>query len=303
MSAFLILFQIITYIGIGFAVRRTKLVSGTFRADLSRFILYVSLPAFLLHNMNFSFSKELMNASLDMVLLSLLCYAIVLGLSSLFGKTRLVPAHEMAPYRYTMSFSNTGFLGYPIIAALLGQEAVFLAAMFNLTFDLLQWTYGVRIFEKGSAFKFRHLLNPAIIAILSGFVMFVLGLRFPQLIQDLIASLGGTATPLSMVTTGLIIAEFDLKDLIKGVKPLFVSFYRLIFLPLLICLVLYLAGLRGLKLAVPVLLFGMPAAASGPIIALNYGGDFQMTSRLLCITTILSALTIPLIEAVVKRLM
>lgn len=300
MTAFLILLQIITYIGIGFALRRTKLVSDRFRQDLSRLIMYVSLPAFLINSMNFSFSRDLMRASLDMVLLSFAAYAIVLTLSSLFGRTGLLPEDEMAPYRFTMSFSNVGFLGYPVVSALFGPEAVFLAAMFNLIFDVLQWTYGVHIFKRDEKINFRHFLNPAVIAIFFGFSMFLLNLDFPEQIQNLIATLGATATPLAMITTGLILAEFELKAFFKDIKPLFVAAYRLLFIPVLLLFIFRLAGVTGLHLVIPAIIMGMPGSASGPIIASNYGGNFELTSRLQCITTILSILTIPILDLFTK---
>lgn len=300
MTAFLILLQILTFIGIGFLIRRTNLVTDKFRLDLSRLIMYVSLPAFLINSMNFSYSKELMRSSLDMVLLSFAPYAIILGLSSLFGRTRLLTEDEMAPYRFIMSFSNVGFLGYPVVAALFGVEAVFLAAMFNLIFDVLQWTYGVHIFKKDEKINIRHFLNPAIIAILIGFSMFILNVDFPAEIQTLIATLGATATPLAMITTGLIIAEFDLSNFFIDIKPLFVSIYRLLLLPFLLLLILSAAGVRGLPLVIPVVIIGMPGSASGPIIASNYGGNYELTSRLQCITTILSIITIPILDVITK---
>ena len=300
MNAILFLLQIIIYMGIGFALKKSKLVSPGFRQDLSKLIIYVSLPAFLINSMNFSYSRDLMSASFDMVLLSFICYAVVLGISALFGRTGLLSEDAMAPYRYTMSFSNVGFLGYPVVNALFGPEAVFLAAMFNLIFDLLQWTYGVSLFTKHQTIRFRRFINPAIIAILIGFTMFMLNLDFPAQIQSTIASLGNTATPLAMMTTGLIIADFDLKDFFTDVKPFVVSAYRLLLLPVLLLLILRAAGVTGLKLAVPAVIMGMPAAASGPIIAQQYGGDFKLTSKLLCISTILSILSIPLLEVIVR---
>ena len=105
----------------------------------------------------------------------------------------------------------------------------------------------------------------------------------------------------AMMTTGLIIADFDLKDFFTDVKPFVVSAYRLLLLPVLLLLILRAAGVTGLKLAVPAVIMGMPAAASGPIIALQYGGDFKLTSKLLCISTILSILSIPLLEVIVRN--
>lgn len=300
MDVFLFLLQIIFYIAIGYSLRKTKLVSAGFRQDLSRLVIYVSLPAFLINSMNFNYSRDLMRSSFDMVLLSFLCYGIAFLISGIFGRARFVKDHEMAPYRYTMSFSNVGFLGYPVIGALFGTEAVFLAAMFNLIFDMLQWTYGVRLFTKNEKFNLRRLINPAIIAILIGFSMFVLNLDFPKHVQDTIASLGLTATPLSMMTTGLIIAEFDLRDFFRDIKPFIVSAYRLLLFPLLLILILRTLGMTGFKLAVPVMIMGMPAAASGPIIASQYGGDYKLTSQLLCTTTILSMLSIPLLGLIIR---
>ncbi len=47
-------------------------------------------------------------------------------------------------------FSNVAFMGYPVIEAVLGHEAIFYTAIFNLPFNLFSFTLGIYLLSKGS---------------------------------------------------------------------------------------------------------------------------------------------------------
>lgn len=44
-------------------------------------------------------------------------------------------------------FSNCGFIGFPIVFSIYGNEGVIYASIFNLFFTAFLWTYGVILFN------------------------------------------------------------------------------------------------------------------------------------------------------------
>ena len=61
-----------------------------------------------------------------------------------------------------------------------------------------------------------------------------------------------------MLLAGFVLGGFPLKDLFKGTRSYLMSGIRLIGIPALIGGVLFLLGIRGMYLALPVMLLAMP---------------------------------------------
>jgi predicted permease len=77
---------------------------------------------------------------------------------------------------------------------------------------------------------------------------------------------------------------------------------RLVGIPLILACVLYLAGFRGSDLVMPVLIAGMPVAASISLVASVFGGDVRESSALVFLSTLLSGVSLPFIAFISYRL-
>lgn len=298
---------IFSLIIIGYIVRKLDIVSEVVNREISRFVLYVSMPAFLLSSMNFKFSVEILKESGILVLISFCVYGVSILISKFYSKVMGNESAARAVIEYVIVFSNCGFMGYPVVSQIFGEKGLFYAAIYNLSFNILIWTYGVRLLRSASnkvklTFKERlmHLVNPGIVAIAIGYFMFLTNLSFPEVIQNLLKLVGGTTTPLSMMLIGFILTEVSFKSSLVNIQLWYVSFIRLVFIPALTFLVLNTLSLKGLTLYIPVIITAMPAAVNTAVFASEHGGDYKLGSLLIFSSTFLSALTIPLLLLLFK---
>lgn len=309
MEQVLVLFLLILA---GIAVKKAKIVTDHIHDEISSLVIHICLPAFILSAMEFDFSPQVIMNSGVLVLLSFAVYILSIFLGSLLVKVLGKTGTQKDIYQYISVFSNSSFMGYPIVGMAFGKEAVFYAAIYNLSFSVLVWSYGVYVMNrshnqgkeisKKEAFisGLKGSVNPSMVAVFMGFSLFLLGIKLPRPLFHAIEMIGKSTTPLSMMFIGFILADVHPRELFEDKKDFVLAFHRLIFLPLLIYGVLKGFGASGIVLVIPVMITAMPAAANSAIIASKYKSDFRLASKLIFVTTFLSILTIPLVIALVQ---
>ncbi len=294
----LILFMLLL---VGFIIKRLKIIDEHFNKNLSNLIIYVTLPALIINSMDYDFSVERLGQVGTVFVISIVSYFVMVLLSYLILKFIPVADSERDIYQFILIFANVGFMGYPVIDVIFGSEGVFLAAIYNLIFNLLLWTIGVMIISRSrqedKGIDWSHLLNPGIFAVFIGFFLFIFSISLPQPISATLEILGSTTTPLSMLVVGAILAQVKLGDIFSNFKLWLISSIRLVGLPLLFLFILKVMPweINSLIMGIIVVLTGMPAAANTAIFAEEFGGDAALASESVFLTTLLSVLTIPLI--------
>lgn len=284
---------------IGFIIRRLKIVDQGIDKNLTNLIIYVTLPALIINSMDYEFSVERLTQLGNIFIATLIVYLLMIALSYLVVKVLGVKAKERDVYQFILIFANVGFMGYPVIDLVFGAEGIFLAAIYNLIFNILLWTLGVIIISRSdnedNDFSFKHLLNPGIISIGIGFLIFVFSLSLPSSISTTLEMLGHTTTPLAMIVVGSILAQTKIKEIFSKLNLWLITLVRLIILPIITLFSFRNFITDSLVLGVVVLLTAMPAAANTAIFANEFDGDSALASEGVFLTTLISVLTIPLI--------
>jgi len=295
---------------VGYIVKKLNVVSEKINAEISSLVINVTLPAFLVTAMGASFSKEKLFNSWWLLVIAFSVYACAILFSYIFVNVMKIEGRRKDIYQYIIVFANTGYMGYPVAHAVFGKEGVFYAAIYNLAFTTLIWTFGVYLMkrtddseaERTLAGILKKMLSPAFFAVLLGFTLFLFSIEIPSTIFKTLEIIGGATTPLSMMFIGFILAEIPFKDIADGKKMAAVTFVRLIFLPLIVYAVLKGLGVTGYLLSIPVLITAMPAAANTAILSAKYNNDYKLASKLIFVTTLISIVTIPLIISLVQNL-
>jgi len=291
---------------IGYFIKKLNIVEDSMKKDISELVLNVTLQAFILVSMLSNFSVDILNNSIKLIGISFFMYFIAIVLGKIFVKIIKLPENEENIYRFIIIFSNSGFMGYPIVNAVLGKQGVFYAAIFNLGFTIVLWTYGVYIIKgkKNGNMSIKEniksIINPALCAVIVGFILFSFQIQLPEFIKSTLSMVGGTTTPLSMMMIGFILSEIHIKDIVNGWKIYVLSFARLIVMPGLMYIILTFFNVDGYLLQIPVLIAAMPAAANTAIISSRYNANYKLASKGVFITTLLSIITIPFIISLIK---
>lgn len=288
---------------VGYIAKKMKLVPDNINDSISGIVLNITLPLYIITAMQFEFSINVLKETGILVVLSFAIYAVVTLFSYAYTKVCKIKGQKRDIFQYVVIFSNVGYMGYPVMNAIAGEKGMFYAAIYNLSFNLLTWTLGVHIVsrhknsdeKKSLKERLSHVLNPSLVAVIIGFILFLFSIKLPTVLNDTFISIGSSTTPLSMMFIGFILSEIHFKELFNDWSVLVVSFIRLLFTPIVAYFILKGLGFKDLVLMVPVILLAMPAAANTAIIASRYENDYKLASKLIFVTTLLSIFTIPVI--------
>ena len=128
--------------------------------------------------------------------------------------------------------------------------------------------------------------NPIILGILAGLPFSLLSIDFPPMADKFLSMLGGCATPMALLSIG---AGFEGASAIKKLGPTCAA----PFITLILLIAVHM-GFREQALVAIVILCGAPSTVSGYVMAKNMGGDHVLSSSIIVLTTVLSAVTLTL---------
>lgn len=302
------LITIFIYILIGFVIARKKIFSEIFTNGISSFLMTVSVPCLIITSFQVEYTPEKLRLGGIAFLASMIIIAAGIGIGYLTAKLLRIPHEDKAVWVYATAFPNHVFMGWPVMAAIFGQEAIFYAAFANLAFSGYAYTFGIWIFqkygEKGAEKQSwcKVLLTPINVALVIALILFVTGLRLPSSVEGALDGLGSVTTPLAMFYVGTILAANRLQEVFADRRVYLMSFLRLLFVPFLVLLLARPFVSEPISYGTLVIGNAMPVAAYCAIYAGAYRNNVQLASRFVSVTSILSLITIPLF-AVLLQLM
>jgi predicted permease len=288
--------QLFLMIGTGWLVKKTKVINDDHIKGFSRLLVMVTLPALSFASLQREFSPDRLNLALLALAVSAACHALFIGVALLTAPA-WGPKGIRGIYQFALVFGNTAFMGFPVIEAVAGPDALYLAVIFNIPFLLLLFTLGVHFFEEGHrtgpALHPRLLLSPGIIATVAGFLFFLFRIPLPGLVLGAVRGIGGITTPLSMIIVGALLADIHPADLFSGFRVYAASLTRMVLFPVLVGVALYPVFGQGELFKTAVILSSMPVAANASMMAQAHGAGGPLPSRLVFMTTLMSLVTLP----------
>jgi predicted permease len=283
----------------GFICRKNGILSDSVNSGLSNLLLNVTLPCTIIINLIRPFSRNLLLEGLLVLLISTLANYAGVFIGFLLTKFLKSSSSEKAVLVFAVAFGNVGYMGFPIIDAIYGQDGMFFAAMVSISFNVMTNTHGVRMFlksQQASSFEVRQIFtNPALIATLMGMIFFLTSFTLPRPVLNGMGLLASMTTPLSMLIIGSLLAKSDIRKIYNDFKVYPAALLRLVVIPILVLACKPLIH-NQIMLAVLVILAGMPSATLLAIFAERYGTNAEQASKIVFITTVFSLFTIPLLS-------
>ena len=282
-------------IGCGFVAVKTGVLKQEGKQTLSNLLLYLVVPAMIVHSYMMEFSEEILHnllAAFGMSVLAILIGTAITLLLTARRKDRRAPI-----FRFACVFSNAAYMGFPLISALFGAEGLLYASAYVTVFNILLWTMGYGMVSGSSNPKevARSLLHtPVLYAMVVGLAVYLLQIPVPNLIAQPIDLLSGMNTPLSMLITGMLIAAGDLKSIVCDRHIWKLAALRMVLIPAVCVAVFALLGFYGMSAQVVLLLECCPAAAITSVFAVQFGHEERFAAGSVVLTTLLSIVTLPL---------
>lgn len=292
---------LVIMLALGYMCVKLKLVGPEFNKGLNKLVINILLVGLILGsviNKDLGMSRSDMLFCLGMMtIMQVLCLVIGVLARRLPG----LKNGDGGVYALLIAFSNLGFIGVPVIASVYGDSAVFLVSLGNIPFNILLYTVGILLLQDdGSRQKIdiKRMINVPIIATLAATVIFLFNIPMPTLIEDAANMLSDACVPLSMMCVGLSLGNVSLKKTIMNPRIYIVNFLRLIVCPLLVWLIMRVFVSDPVMLGSIVIVAACPPAVVCTIVAMENGRDGVESSELICLGTLLSMVTIPLLISV-----
>lgn len=302
--SFMLLTQILVmaiYILFGYLGVRVHILNPDDSSRFASLVLYIITPALVFDAFQISFSMDKVYGFLLAVLASVLMH--LLFLLFVFLMRKVMPMNVIE--RASLIYPNCGNLIVPLIASVLGDEYVIYCCAFMSVQLILLWTHGAYIIGGKEAVNLRKIItNPNLVAMAFGLVFFFTGIKLPAIPAAAIERTGACIAPVSMIVIGILIASADLKSVLTRGRSWLICLLRLVVMPLLTIVLLWLTRVPWLMERGPEILFVSFLASAAPVavnvtqIADLYGEDSILAGSINIMSVILCIGTMPLMTVI-----
>lgn len=289
--------QLFIMIFMGFIIVKAKLLKAEDSKILSVIVLYLVIPCVIINAFQVDYTPQTVKGLLIALAGSVMTQVILLIVVSILGRVFHLNEVEVASIYY----SNSGNLIVPIVTFILGKEWVLYGCVFMSVQLVFIWTHCKKIISRESTYDWRKIvLNINMISIAIGIVLFLTRIHLPAIINNTLSAVGSMIGPASMIVTGMLFAGMDFKQIFANKRVYFVSFFRLIIVPvialfLIKCSQLSTFSSNGNKLMLIVFLAIItPSASTVTQMCQVYENDSQYASAINVVTTLLAIVTMPL---------
>ncbi len=280
--------------GTGVLLSKKKLIDKAGSKQLTNLVVNVVTPSVIFMSFQTEYDPKKLKLLLLTVAMSMTVYIISIPLAALLIRRK--EGRDTAVERLTIVYSNCGYMGIPLISAIFGAEGVFYTTAVIMTINLTVWSVGVMsVQDKLSINEIKKVLkSPNIIAIALGLICYIFQIKIPYIPSQTLNFFAGMNTPLAMLISGSMVASANVKDIITNKRIWLLSFYKLIFIPVVAALILKLYNAPELVYKVVAITAACPTASSTTLVTLKYGKNAGYASQILTATTLLSAISLPL---------
>ena len=284
---------------IGFAADKTKIFVQADGKRLVDLLFNLILPITIINTfLNMERTPEHIKGLGVAFLLAVLTHLLGVGISALsFRKKDLM---KRGIYHYAITFSNAAFLALPLAESVVGKEGVFYSSCYVAVFNVFAFTYGIyEISGHKAKIKVKNLfINPGSTSVIIGIPLFLLGVQMPEIISNTMERVAACNSPMAMIVFGTFFANCNFKNIFAKKEVYFVSFLRLILIPVIMLFVFRLLGANSEMRTALTISASAPVATNTAMYAAKYDNDTALPSELVGQTSVFSVITMPVIVAI-----
>lgn len=285
---------------IGWLCYKVEFIHTQTAKDLTNLLLYIVSPCLIINSFKqkFTYARFVEFGVLFALVAFLFIFKILLS-AGIFNKKTVADEQKRTILRYAGTYTNAGFMGIPLVQAILGANGVFFAVPYLIIYNIFMWTHGISMFQDrhhsfGQQVR-QAVLNPNIIAAVIGLLLFITQFKIPDLIATPMNYIADINTPLSMIVIGTNLGAIDLKNDWHDRLAWSGVLVRNIIFPLLILGILLLMPLSYTAKITTLIMAACPVAGVVVLFSLISDYDVKFPTKLMCLSTLSAVATIPLI--------
>lgn len=294
--------------GIGIFFEKKQLITEKGAKMMSNLVLMLVIPTVIIESFQQKLEKTMLAAVGTAFVLAVLFHVMAVVVTKFILRPR--NDNQYPVERLLAICSNCGFMGIPLMTAVMGEVGLLYAAVYIAVFNLYTWTHGVLILRRSKTINWREVFcTPGMIGVFVGITLYLCQIRLPELLAQTVTYIADMNTPLPTIVTGIFIAEIDLKKALSNKRIYFAAALRLIILPLIFIALLWVlrVPLWFEQASTAALAMVICCSCSGAIttsmLPARYGGDANHGAALVAVTTLFSIVTIPGIATIAQLML
>jgi len=280
---------IILCIVAGMVFKATKSIHPEAHKGINTWILYIALPSISFKYIpKIEWSLEILYPAASMVVLALGAYFLM----QYYSKLKNYSNRSTSTLQLTSGYSNTSFIGFPLVSAFYGEEYLSIAIICDQAMFLTLSTLGIITALQGgnnntisAKFLLKRLFTfPPFIGCITALVLS----SFIDLssAEPLFNKLSGTVAPLALFSIGLQLKFNGWKKLMSQISMSMV--YKLLIGPALILVL----GLKESLVKITVFESAMPTLVMSSVIAEQFKLNTKLTNMIIGISIIVGFFTL-----------
>ncbi|MBR2123502.1 MAG: AEC family transporter [Lachnospiraceae bacterium] len=320
LALFMEMLIIFILIVLGFFMYRTGRMNTANARSLSVLVTTLCSPALQLNAAINTEGRLAPSVFLGALGVAILVYAILITASYLICLILKKPYKEWYTYQMLTVYGNTGFIGFPVCMAVLGNSSLVYASINNLVFNFLIYSYGMAILRKALRLQntapegereaitekinagrrifdnLKPMINAGTLSAVLSVFIYLLDPKLPRVLTSVISYTANATVFLSMTVLGCTIAASPLKELITGDKKMYLFlFFRMLALPIVIVLLLKPFIHNALLLGTTAIMVSLPGGNLPLMLCKQLELKDRELSRGIILSTLLCIVTIPIV--------
>jgi malate permease and related proteins len=298
MQAVEILLPVVLLIVLGWMLARFQFLGSEFIRELNKLTFYVALPAFIFRSMTevrvpTAEAMPLFGILLACTVITMLAAPLIANF--LGARSSSLGSVAQAAYRGNLAFAGLPILAYSVsglspesAAETLGVGLLVFApltASYNFFAVLCLQGWG-SLGRPGQVWALVRsiLTNPLLISCLGGFCLALVGFEFPRPVHTALTALGAVAMPVALLCIGGSFLKIEFHGRYRSIWVAVLC--KILLCPLLAALACWWFGITGLEKRIVLIFAAVPTAVTAFTMAKQMGGDEDVTSAAVALSTI-----------------
>ena len=316
--------ELIIIAAVGFVAAKLNYLDKYTNQKMTKLLLNITLPCMIVSSVHGLSAADAGAIVVPAFLMAAAQFFLLLITGALIAIVLRVPKKDRAIWQFMTVATNTGFIGLPVIAAILGNESIIISSIYIMMIALFLYSVGFAILEnnrekakqrarieEGRAVEvdtesaqmrkrkvsvpWRSMVNPSMVACVVALVLFFTGWQVPGLLQDTMSLLGGITAPIAMLVIGVIMAGTNIRAVLTEVRLYPYIAVRQLVLPALFFWGFTALGISPLLSGVFALMFAMPVGSMTPTFVEEFDGNATLAAEATVLTTLGAFAAIPLL--------
>ena len=286
-------------VAIGIILYKKKIVDDYTSPKLSAIVMDVCNPALILASLLSGNITATHKDLLVALLLGFLFYMRLVVLGFIFPFIVRADKDTSRFYNVMTVYTNVGFIGIPVARAILPDNAILYVIVCNVMYSLLFYTHGIVILSNGKEkMNIKKIFSPGTIMAILSLLVFWFGVNLPPIVSNSISFIGNATVFLSMTLLGVGIARSDIKKGLKNIRIWIYIAIRMLLVPILLFVSLRAANFSQITIWGLCLMAAMPIGNLPLIQTEKMGGDTELLSNSIAISTFISIFTITILMSI-----